>query len=75
MQAFARDILAEAMLRLDAAGYEILFSVHDEIICEAPKTARWEDMAAIMGEPVAWAPGLDRYLHADGYSTVFYKKD
>lgn len=75
VQAFARDILAEAMLRLDAAGYEILFSVHDEIICEAPKTARWEDMAAIMGEPVAWAPGLDRYLHADGYSTVFYKKD
>lgn len=75
VQAFARDILAEAMLRLDAAGYDILFTVHDEIVCEAPTGARWEDMAKIMASPVKWAPALDRYLHADGYSTVFYKKD
>lgn len=75
VQAFARDILAAAMLRLDEAGYEILFSVHDEIICEAPTGGRWEDMAAIMGAPVDFAPGLDRYLYADGYSTPFYRKD
>lgn len=75
VQAFARDILAEAMLRLEAAGFPIVFTVHDEIITEMPVGSRWEDQAEIMGQPVAWAPGLDRYLHADGYETPFYKKD
>ena len=75
VQAFARDILAEAMLRLEAAGYPVAFTVHDECIVEAPEGAHWEDVAEIMGQPVSWAPGLDRYLHADGYETPFYKKD
>lgn len=75
VQAYARDILAEAMLRLDAAGFPIVFTVHDEIICEMPDGSRWEDQAEIMGRPVSWAPGLDRYLHADGYATKFYMKD
>lgn len=75
VQAFARDILAEAMLRLEDAGYPVVFSVHDECIVEAPEGSRWEDVAEIMGQPVSWAPDLARYLHADGYSTRFYKKD
>lgn len=75
VQAYARDILAEAMLRLDARGYDIVFTVHDEIITEAPIWSHWEEQADIMAEPVSWAPGLDRYLHADGYETPFYKKD
>lgn len=75
VQAFARDILAEAMLRLEDAGYPVVFSVHDECIVEAPEGSHWEDVAEIMGQPVSWAPDLARYLHADGYSTRFYKKD
>lgn len=75
VQAFARDILAEAMLRLEDAGYPAVFSVHDECIVEAPEGSRWEDVAEIMGQPVSWAPDLARYLHADGYSTRFYMKD
>ncbi len=75
VQAFARDILAEAMLRLEDAGYPVVFSVHDECIVEAPEGSRWEDVAEIMGQPVSWAPDLARYLHADGYSTRFYRKD
>lgn len=75
VQAFARDILAEAMLRLEDAGYPVVFSVHDECIVEAPEGSRWEDVAEIMGQPVSWAPDLARYLRADGYSTRFYKKD
>lgn len=75
VQAYARDILAEAILRLEAAGFPVVFSVHDECIVEAPAGARWQDMAEIMGQPVPWAPGLDKYLHADGYETLFYKKD
>ena len=73
IQAFARDCLAEALLRLDAAGYGIVFHVHDEIVAEAPDGSRWEDMAAIMGLPIDWAPGL--LLRADGYETKFYMKD
>jgi DNA polymerase len=73
VQAYARDCLAVALLRLDAAGYNIIFHVHDEIIAEAPDGARWEDMAAIMGQPIDWAPGL--LLRAEGYSTKFYLKD
>lgn len=75
VQAFARDILAEAMLRLEAAGFPVVFSVHDEVIVEAPEGSRWEDVADIMGQPVSWAPDLAKYLHADGYETPFYKKD
>lgn len=73
VQAFARDCLAVAMLRLDAAGYGIVFHVHDEIIAEAPEGSRWEDMADIMSKPIPWAPGL--LLRADGYDTKFYMKD
>lgn len=75
VQAYARDILAEAILRLEAAGFPVVFSVHDECIVEAPEGTRWQDMAEIMGQPVSWAPGLDKYLHADGYETKFYRKD
>ena len=73
VQAVARDCLAVALLRLDAAGYKITFHVHDEIIAEAPEGSRWEDMAEIMGQPIDWAPGL--LLRGDGYSTPFYMKD
>lgn len=74
VQAYARDCLAVALLRLDAAGYKVVFSVHDEIIAEEPIDGRsWQDMAEIMGQPIDWAPGL--LLRGDGYSTTFYKKD
>ena len=73
VQAYARDCLAVALLRLDEAGYDITFHVHDEIIAEAPEGSRWEDMADIMGQPIDWAPGL--LLRGDGYSTKFYMKD
>lgn len=73
VQAVARDCLAEAMLRLDAAGYAIVFHVHDEVVIEAPDGSKWQDAAAIMGEPISWAPGL--LLRGDGYETRFYMKD
>ena len=73
VQAYARDCLAVALLRLDEAGYKIVFHVHDEIIAEAPDGSRWQDMADIMGQPIDWAPGL--LLRGDGYGTKFYMKD
>ena len=73
VQAFARDCLAVALLRLDEAGYKTVFHVHDEIIAEAPVGSRWEDMAKVMGRPIDWAPGL--LLRGDGYDTPYYRKD
>ena len=73
VQAFARDCLAVAIIRLEKAGFNICFHVHDEIVAEAPLGSRWEEMAEIMGRPIEWAPGL--LLRADGYDTEFYMKD
>lgn len=73
VQAYARDCLAVSMDRLAAAGFQICFHVHDEIICEAPEGSSVEAMAEIMGQPIEWAPGL--LLRADGYETPFYMKD
>ena len=73
VQAYARSCLAVAMVRLEQAGYDIVFHVHDEVVIEAPDGSRWQDAAAIMGEPIDWAPGL--LLRGDGYETKFYRKD
>ena len=73
VQAYARDCLAVAMDRLDRAGFQICFHVHDEVVAEAPKGSSVDEMAEIMGQPIDWAPGL--LLRADGYTTDFYMKD
>lgn len=73
IQSIARCCLAVAMVRLEEAGFHIVFSIHDEVVIEAPIGSRWEDVADIMGEPIDWAPGL--LLRGDGYETKFYMKD
>ena len=74
VQATARDCLAEAMLKLDAAGYKILMHVHDEVIIEAePVAGELERVIKIMSENVSWNRGLK--LDADGYTTPYYRKD
>lgn len=73
VQAYARDCLAVAMVRLAEEGWKICFHVHDEVIVEAPTGTSWEQVAEVMGRPIDWAPGL--LLRGDGYSTPFYRKD
>ncbi len=74
VQAIARDCLAVAMMRVDAAGYDIVMHVHDEIIADTPwSRGSVEEMCAIMGQPIDWAPGLP--LKAAGFEADFYKKD
>lgn len=73
VQATARDILAEAMLRLDAKGYRIVMHVHDEAVIEAPAETDLTDICVTMGQQPRWADGL--LLRADGYVCDFYKKD
>ncbi len=74
VQATARDLLAEAMLRLRDAGFEIVMHVHDEAVLEVPiGKSSVEEVCALMAEAPAWADGLP--LRADGYECEFYKKD
>lgn len=72
-QAVARDCLADAMLRIDNAGYKIVMHVHDEAVISAPVgVGSLEDVCSIMGQPISWAEGLP--LKADGFEAEFYKK-
>jgi DNA polymerase len=74
VQATARDLLAEGMLRLRNAGFDIVMHVHDEAVIEVPHGASSvEEVCRIMAEAPAWADGLP--LRADGYECDFYKKD
>lgn len=76
VQAIARDLLAESLIKLDKKGFDIVMHVHDEVVAELLKkeaVARLDEMCAIMSEPVAWAEGLP--LTVDGYVTEYYKKD
>ena len=75
VQAVARDCLAESMRRLAIShNVKIVFHVHDEVICEVGDNDKsLAEIAAIMGEPINWAPGLP--LNADAYECDFYRKD
>lgn len=80
VQAVARDLLSEAMVRLTKAGYNIVMHVHDECICEVPEgqaDAHLNRMNNIMAENPEWTKILPMGipLKADGYVTKFYKKD
>ena len=73
IQAMSRDILAEAMNRLDEAGYKIVMHVHDEAVMEAPMEAVLEKACRMMSITPSWAPGL--FLNADGFECEFYQKE
>ena len=72
VQAIARDCLAEALLAVDAAGFDIVMHVHDEIVVEVAEDAL-EEVTDIMSRKLPWAPGLK--LTADGFVCDYYKKD
>jgi DNA polymerase len=57
VSALARELLVHAMFALEAAGYPIVFTVHDEIVVEHPDITR-ETMERIMSERPPWAVKL-----------------
>ena len=73
-QATARDLLAEAMRRMEIAGLGIVGHVHDEVILEVPKgSLTVNDVCAIMNRNPEWADGLP--LSSAGYTGNYYYKD
>lgn len=74
VQATARDVLAEAMLRLEKKGFDIVCHIHDEVVLEVPEgTSSVEEVNGIMAVCPDWCEGLP--LKAAGFESPFYKKD
>jgi DNA polymerase len=75
-QAVARDLLADALLRLDDGSDDLDVTIHDELIAEPPvehAEARLEKMKRVMSMPPAWAHGLP--LKAEGAVMLRYGKE
>lgn len=73
-QATARDLLAEAMWRMEQAGLSIVGHVHDEVILEVPAgSITVDEVCAIMNQNPEWADGLP--LSSAGYTGTYYFKD
>lgn len=72
IQAIARDIMADAMLRVDAYGYKILFTVHDEILVEAEEPARLEKFSELINRLPKWAKELP--LKSEAWEGKRYRK-
>ena len=73
VQATSRDLLAEAMRRLEADGNPVVMHIHDEAVIDAPTDYSLEKIVKIMTEVPTWADGL--ILNATGFVSDFYKKD
>lgn len=58
VQAIARDVFSLGILRLEDAGYQVLFSVHDEAIVDMPEGGTIEEVDALLGRAPDWGKSL-----------------
>jgi len=75
VQGTARDFLANAMLNLEKNGYELINSIHDEVLLlvdEEGADSTLTDVTKIMVTPPKWA--LDFPLAAAGWVSKRYRK-
>lgn len=75
VQATARDLLAEAITRIEKAGHRIVMHVHDEVVIDEPINSGTTvaDICALMNQLPEWSTGLP--IDATGYECDFYQKD
>lgn len=72
IQAVARDVFAEALLRLAAAGVDVVFHCHDEAVCEVPIDTDPADIERLMSITPDWLHGCP--LAAESVETEHYLK-
>lgn len=64
VQGTARDLMVAAMLRAEESGFPVTLTVHDELLCEIPKSETKSNLPddqilqSIMSEVPRWADGL-----------------
>jgi DNA polymerase len=74
-QAVARDVMAWNMPAIEAAGYQIVLTVHDEVVTEAPDSPEFnaDHLGQLLAANPPWAPGMP--LAAGGFEDYRYRKD
>lgn len=73
VQSFCRDLLAEALLRVEAAGYKVVMHVHDEIISEVDENfGSLEEFCKLMEFVPPWAEGMP--IKAEGWVGKRFRK-
>lgn len=74
VQATARDLMAEAMLRVEATGkYRVLMTVHDEVVAECDEgTGDLKEFEQLVAEVPRWAEGCP--VNAEGWIGQRYRK-
>lgn len=73
VQAISRDLLAESMLRVEAAGYAPILSVHDEVVCErAEGSGDLAEFTKLLAQTPDWA--TDCPVSAEAWTGVRYRK-
>jgi DNA polymerase len=74
VQAISRDLLAEAMLRIERAKFPIVLTVHDEIVAEVePEKADMKKYLDLLCVVPKWAEGLP--IKAEGWTGERFRKD
>ncbi len=73
-QSLARDVMFHNMPNIEDEGYEIILSVHDELLTEAPDCAEWNEkhLSSLLASNPSWAEGLP--LAAGGFEAKRYRK-
>lgn len=74
-QSLSLDILQANMPLIEQAGYEIILTVHDEVVTEAPDTDGYSnsELSELLATNPPWAVGLP--LSAAGFTDTRYRKD
>lgn len=73
VQAVARDIMVNGMLKAHKAGYNLVSTVHDEVISEQENgKGRMEEYVALLCDLPKWAIGCP--VTAEGFETQRYRK-
>jgi len=72
IQAIARDVFCECLLRLEAAGLTSIFTVHDEVILEVDKSVTTQEVQDIIKINPDWMPDVP--LDSEAEESDYYKK-
>jgi hypothetical protein len=72
IQAIARDVFCEVLLRLEAANFTSILTVHDEVVLEVPKLVSVDEVQALVTQNPSWMPNVP--LDSEAVESDFYLK-